>query len=90
MLSCDVCDVLSRLVLSCDVVLLPLQNLFNWTQPVKTLPLYLIIVGVWLLTVFIPGRYIILVAGLSEFLYEFTPQPEVLPQKSRYVYMANL
>jgi len=59
------------------------KNLFNWTQPVKTLPLYLIIVGVWILTVFVPGRYLILAVGMSEFLYEFFPQPEVLPFKSR-------
>ena len=49
----------------------------------KTLPLYLLIVGVWVLTVFIPGRYLILALGLSEFVYKFTPQPDVLPQKSR-------
>ena len=50
----------------------------------KTLPLYLLVVGVWILTMFIPGRYLILILGLSEFVYEFTTKPEVLPMKSRY------
>jgi hypothetical protein len=61
------------------------QNIFNWTQPTKTLPFYLAIVGIWILTICIPGRYLILAIGLSEFLYEFTPQPEVLPVKTRCV-----
>lgn len=43
---------------------------------VQTLPLYLCLVGVWLVTVLIPGRWIILLIGLWEFLGQFVPAAE--------------
>jgi hypothetical protein len=36
------------------------KNLFNWTVPSKTFPLYALLVATWLATLLIPGRYLIL------------------------------
>ena len=51
------------------------KNIFNWTAPSKTLPIYLCLVAIWLLCVAVPGRFIILTVGLYEFLYKFIPEP---------------
>jgi hypothetical protein len=71
-----------------------LKNLFNWTVPSKTFPLYALLVATWLATILIPGRYLILLGllplpslsphfafpvGISEFFFIFMPQPEELP-----------
>lgn len=53
-----------------------LKNIFNWTLPAKTYPVYLLLVAIWLLTVLVPGRYIVLVIGLYQFLYVILPIPE--------------
>ena len=51
------------------------KNIFNWTSPSKTLPIYLSLVAIWLVCVVVPGRFIILTVGLYEFLYKFIPEP---------------
>lgn len=43
------------------------KNIFNWTVPSKTFPLYALLVATWLATILIPGRYLILM-GLLFFL----------------------
>lgn len=50
------------------------KNLFTWAVPDKTYVVFLALLLLWILTILIPGRYIILVAGCSEFLYIFLPQ----------------
>lgn len=52
------------------------KNLFVWTLPKKTYPIYILLVVIWILTVFIPGRYLILSWGLYQFLYILLPIPE--------------
>lgn len=52
------------------------KNIFNWTSPSKTYPIYLAIVAIWLVTVIVPGRLLILSLGLYEFLFIFLPIPE--------------
>ena len=52
------------------------KNIFNWTSPSKTYPIYLAVVAIWLVTVVIPGRLLILTLGLYEFLFIFLPIPE--------------
>eukprot|EP00981_Chlorochromonas_danica_P011379 scaffold3991_cov159-Ochromonas_danica.AAC.4 len=52
------------------------KNLFVWTLPKKTYPIYVLLVIIWILTVFIPGRYLILSWGLYQFLYILLPIPE--------------
>ena len=52
------------------------KNIFNWTAPNKTYPIYLAIIAVWLVTVMIPGRLLILAFGLYEFLFVLLPIPE--------------
>jgi len=59
------------------------KNIFNWTFPAKTLPIYTVFCLLWVASILIPGRYLILIAGLSEFLYIFMPQPEDLPMATR-------
>lgn len=52
------------------------KNIFNWTAPHKTYPIYLAIVALWLVTIFVPGRLLILAVGLYEFFFVFLPIPE--------------
>lgn len=52
------------------------KNLFNWTSPIKTLPIYLSVIVLWLLTIFISGRILILLWGLYQFFYIFLPIPD--------------
>lgn len=52
------------------------KNIFNWTSPSKTLPIYLVIVAVWLITIVVPGRLLILSLGLYQFLFICLPIPE--------------
>jgi hypothetical protein len=52
------------------------KNIFNWTSPGKTYPIYLAIVALWLVTVVVPGRLLILAVGLYEFFFIFLPIPE--------------
>lgn len=61
------------------------KNLLNWTSPRKTALIFSIVVIVWLLSVFIKGRYLILVVGLYEFLFKFIPEPE-----GRIIYLISL
>jgi hypothetical protein len=49
------------------------KNVFNWTSPSKTFPLYCILVVFWLLTLVIPNRYIILVIGIYQFMAKWLP-----------------
>lgn len=53
-----------------------LKNLLNWTSPSKTFPLYVALVAVWLVTILVPGRLIVLAIGLYEFFFVFMPIPE--------------
>lgn len=52
------------------------KNLFNWTSPQRTFLLYVSLVGLWILTILIPGRILVFIAGLFQFLYIFLPIPE--------------
>jgi len=52
------------------------KNLFNWTAPNKTWPLYLCLVAAWLVTIAIPGRFLLLSWGLYQFFFVFIPIPE--------------
>lgn len=52
------------------------KNLFNWTSPVRTLPIFISLVVLWFLTVIIPGRILLLLLGLYEFLYIILPIPD--------------
>jgi hypothetical protein len=47
-----------------------------YPPPPQTFPLYLCLVAIWLVTVFVPGRWIILGVGLLEFLSKFLPPSE--------------
>lgn len=49
------------------------KNIFNWTAPHKTYPIYLCLVAVWVVTILIPGRILILCLGLYQFLYVLIP-----------------
>lgn len=53
-----------------------MKNIFNWTSPSKTFPIYVALVAVWVVTVLVPGRLIILAVGLYEFFFVFLPIPE--------------
>ena len=50
------------------------KNLFNWSAPGKTWPLYMAVVGLWLLAVFVPGRFLLLALGLYQFFACFLPK----------------
>ncbi len=52
------------------------KNLFNWTLPNKTYPIYILVLTIWILTICIPGRYLILTIGFYQFFYLFLPIPE--------------
>lgn len=52
------------------------KNLLNWTLPLRTLPLYLTILGIWVLTICITSQHLILIWGLYQFLYVILPIPE--------------
>ena len=57
------------------------KNLFNWTSPSKTLPVYITLVLIWVLTATIPGRYLILAIGLYQFFekfLKFDPVPNMI------------
>src|SRR5690606_17495173 len=43
------------------------KNLLNWTHPRKTAVVYAVMVATWIAFVNIPGRYLILLAGLYQF-----------------------
>jgi hypothetical protein len=63
------------------------KNIFNWTSPNKTWPIYILVVVIWIITVIIPGRIIILTVGLYEFLFVFLPIPD---GKETIVRLSNL
>lgn len=65
------------------------KNIFNWTLPEKTFPIYVAFVAIWVLTVFIPGRIIILGIGLYEFLYIFLPIPDGNEISIRFANLLN-
>ena len=52
------------------------KNWLNWTIPEKTFIIYATFLILWILTIMIPGRILILLVGLYEFLYIFLPIPE--------------
>jgi len=54
------------------------KNIFDWTSPYKTLPIYVLIFLSWLAFVVVPGRYIILAIGVYQFIDRFIPRPEVI------------
>lgn len=43
------------------------------------------LVATWIATILIPGRYLILLVGFSEFFFIFFPQPEELPLSIKWV-----
>jgi hypothetical protein len=55
------------------------KNLLNWTMPSKTYPFYVALICIFVLTVLIPGRYIILGIGIYQFGFKFLPEPEEFP-----------
>lgn len=55
------------------------KNLIQFVAPTKSKPLYYALIGLWVATVFIPGRYLILALGLYQFLFKFVPEPEEKP-----------
>ena len=59
------------------------KNLFNWTSPGKTYPIYYLLIIIWLATVCIPGRYLILAIGLYQFLFRFLPEIDPVPNEIR-------
>jgi len=59
------------------------KNLLNWTIPSKTVYIYTALLCVWLLTCFVPGRFLLLLLGVYEFLYAFFPEPKVFPWSIR-------
>eukprot|EP01038_Epipyxis_sp_PR26KG_P004902 gene4902-6863_t len=52
------------------------KNILNWTNPSKTFPIYMAVIAVWLITIIIPGRIIILIIGLYQFFFILLPVPE--------------
>jgi len=52
------------------------KNIFNWTYPHKTSIIFFSVLFAFVLFFLIPGRWIILVVGIHEFLYCFYPHPE--------------
>eukprot|EP01035_Chromulina_nebulosa_P017957 gene17957-23586_t len=52
------------------------KNIFNWTNPSKTYPIYLFFIAFWIVSIMIPSRYIILTIGLHQFFYKFLPDPD--------------
>jgi hypothetical protein len=52
------------------------KNIFNWTTPSKTFILYIAMIALWLTSIIIPGRYLILMVGLHQFFYKFLPDPD--------------
>jgi hypothetical protein len=63
------------------------KNLLNWTSPTMSYPIYLALLGLWLATAVIPGRYLLLGLGLYQFLYRFFPETDSLPN---YIRMVNI
>lgn len=59
------------------------KNIFNWTVPSKTLLIYWSIVTFWIVSIFVPGRYLLLFGGLYDFFYYFMPQPDDFPFDTR-------
>lgn len=52
------------------------KNIFNWTSPWKTFIVYVVLIFVWLVTIFIPGRIIILLLGFYQFFFVLLPIPD--------------
>jgi len=52
------------------------KNIFNWTAPSRTWPLYICIVAAWFVTIAVPGRFLVLSWGLYQFFFVFIPIPE--------------
>ena len=52
------------------------KNILNWTSPGKTYPIYMCLLGIWFITIIIPGRVIILLVGLYQFLAVLIPPPK--------------
>ena len=50
------------------------KNLFNWSVPSKTYPLYVGVLSLLVLTMLVPGRYLILAVGLHQFFAAFMPK----------------
>lgn len=49
------------------------KNIFNWTLPLKTNLIYWVLVVFWVISVFVPGRYLLLfgniyIVHVTEFL----------------------
>lgn len=51
------------------------KNLMNWSSPARTWPLYLLLFLVFMLTVLVKNRYIVLVVGLQQFFDIFVSGP---------------
>ena len=59
------------------------KNIFNWTVPSKTYYIYWLFVLLWLVSIAVPGRYLILIVGIYDFFYCFMPQPDDFPFDTR-------
>jgi hypothetical protein len=59
------------------------KNIFNWTIPTKTHLIYWTIVVFWIVSIIVPGRYLLLFGGLYDFIYCFLPQPDDYPFDTR-------
>ncbi|CAM9630849.1 unnamed protein product, partial [Phaeothamnion confervicola] len=69
------------------------KNLFNWTHPPKTALAFGAIFTVWVLLLVVPGRYVVLVVGLYEFLAKFIPfskAPPGQPPSALSIKLTNL
>ena len=52
------------------------KNVVNWTNPKKTMPIYIAVVLLWVTAIFIKGRYLLLLTGLSQFFYKYMPNAD--------------
>jgi len=51
-----------------------IKNMLNWTAPTITKPIYLAVVVIWIATVLIPGRLLILARKCREYCREHSSQ----------------
>ncbi|KAJ1434218.1 hypothetical protein B484DRAFT_293960 [Ochromonadaceae sp. CCMP2298] len=63
------------------------KNILNWTSPRRTKPIYLAVVAIWAVTLLVPGRLLILLLGMYQFLFAFLPIPE---GRSNMIRVGNL
>jgi hypothetical protein len=59
------------------------KNLLSWAHPRKTAAIYAVMVVGFLTLLVVPTRYMIMCAGVYEFLYKFFPEQEEYPNVIR-------